>query len=69
MMFASILTVVVAAYLVAAAPGDLSYVHWFEIEPASEIHGKIIGESWELFKTKHSESNLHQQKKRVLGGI
>ncbi|KAL3882312.1 hypothetical protein ACJMK2_028670 [Sinanodonta woodiana] len=55
MMYASILTVVVAAYLVAAAPGDLSYVHWFAIEPASEIHGKIIGESWELFKTKHNK--------------
>ncbi|KAK3578869.1 hypothetical protein CHS0354_010230 [Potamilus streckersoni] len=55
MMYASILTFVVAAYWVAAAPGDLSYVQWFEIEPASEIHAKIVGESWELFKTKHNK--------------
>ncbi|KAL3882302.1 hypothetical protein ACJMK2_028663 [Sinanodonta woodiana] len=55
MMYASILTFVVAAYLVASAPGEFNHVQWFEIESVNEIHGRIVGESWELFKIKHNK--------------
>ncbi|KAL3882295.1 hypothetical protein ACJMK2_028657 [Sinanodonta woodiana] len=55
MMYASILTFAVAAYLVVTASGDLSYVHWLEIESVNEIHGNTVGESWVLFKIKHNK--------------
>ncbi|KAL3882298.1 hypothetical protein ACJMK2_028659 [Sinanodonta woodiana] len=55
MFYASILTFAVAAYLVATASVDLSYVHQLEIESVNEIHGKTDEESWELFKIEHNK--------------
>ncbi|KAL3882296.1 hypothetical protein ACJMK2_028658 [Sinanodonta woodiana] len=55
MIYASILTFALAAYLVATASGDLSYVQWLEIESINEIHGNAVGESWKLFKIKHNK--------------
>ncbi|KAL3882301.1 hypothetical protein ACJMK2_028662 [Sinanodonta woodiana] len=55
MIYASILTFTVAAYLVATASGDLSYEHWIKIESVNEIHGNTVGVSWELFKINHNK--------------
>ncbi|KAL3882300.1 hypothetical protein ACJMK2_028661 [Sinanodonta woodiana] len=55
MICASILTFVVAAYLVETASGDLNYVHWLEIESVNEIQRNTFGESWELFKITHNK--------------
>ncbi|KAK3578870.1 hypothetical protein CHS0354_010231 [Potamilus streckersoni] len=54
-MYARFMTFIVAMSLVAAAPEDQSYVKWFKIEPANEIHATEIGESWEVFKAKYNK--------------